>query len=77
VLERYTESRYEPDPDFVQYRRELALWLHDYRRDQERARSERTPLLGHDAWEARNGYDPQSFDIMDIRTKIAQRPALH
>lgn len=78
-LEETTESRYPPEIDYTPYRRELAIWLHDYRRDEELKRSEqqRTLLPGHqaaDLHEQRYGYTPDSFDLEKVAADSKQRP---
>lgn len=75
-LEGYTESRYEPDTDYSAYRRELAVWLHDWHRDQEleRVEGKSQPLYADDeAYGQANGYDKDKFLEKAVRT-IKSRP---
>jgi hypothetical protein len=72
------QPRYDPDMDYSAYMRELAMWLSDYRRDEENDRLDkgRTPLMGHeDAVEQRHtGYDPSNFDIHEVAFRSKTRP---
>lgn len=72
-LEGYTESRFDPDPDYTLYLKELHVWLHDWRREQEQKRQDGKELLPlHGDPEQRTGYDEATF-FDDVKKKIKSR----
>jgi hypothetical protein len=77
-LEDYTESRYEPDPDYSDVMSQLSIWLADHRRDEELKRSEqqREPLLGHgnDIESQRHGFNPEDFDLREVVSAVKKAP---
>lgn len=77
-LERITESRYESDPDYVHHRNEIAIWISDYWRDEEKKRKSADgsqPMLGHETMgDSVGGFEEENFNIGLLKEAIRRNP---